>query len=324
MREIWKHLLVSCLMGIGIGVSIGVLGGGILRQKDPGHSVRSNETTYRFIHPLLAFDTPKNNAGFGDLETRITTVIEEAKTEGLETVSVYYRNQNVWMGIDEDRGYIPASLYKVPLMIAYYRRAGNDPKILQERILYPTPQAVDAFYTLTPKTAYSLDELIQAMILKSDNGAAIALTSHIGSREFNEVLIDLGLHPITPQDSRSNHEIQPENYHRISAKNYAMFFRILYNATYLDREYSERALELLTRTSYNDGIVAGVPEHALVAHKYGHYIYPDGFEHELHDCGFVYTGQSAYLLCVMTHGKNIDTLTDVIKKISALVFSASR
>ncbi|MDO8560151.1 MAG: serine hydrolase [bacterium] len=55
----------------------------------------------------------------------------------------------------------------------------------------------------------------------------------------------------------------------MSVKDYASFFRILYNASYLNREQSERALGLMTKTRFRDGIIAGVPAGRPVAHKFG-------------------------------------------------------
>ena len=58
-----------------------------------------------------------------------------------------------------------------------------------------------------------------------------------------------------------------------TAKNYSKVFFALLNATYLNKENSEKALELLSNTDFTQGIVAGVPNNIKVAHKFGIYFF---------------------------------------------------
>ena len=58
----------------------------------------------------------------------------------------------------------------------------------------------------------------------------------------------------------------------ISAKNYSLFFRVLYNATYLSREMSEKALGLLSKTVFRDGLTAKLPSSVVVSHKFGEWV----------------------------------------------------
>jgi len=67
---------------------------------------------------------------------------------------------------------------------------------------------------------------------------------------------------------------------------------VLYNATYLDRDLSEKALELLANSNFKLGLRAGVSPTVTVADKYGERTAfdPQGNVQyrELHDCGIVY------------------------------------
>jgi hypothetical protein len=101
-------------------------------------------------------------------------------------------------------------------------------------------------------------------------------------------------------------------------------FRILYNATYLSRDYSEKALQVLSQSSFTQGIVSGVPSSTVVAHKLGLVgIAPDNVtvtEHELHDCGIVYA-QNPYVLCVMTRGSSsLSTMEGIIGAVSQAAY----
>jgi beta-lactamase class A len=103
--------------------------------------------------------------------------------------------------------------------------------------------------------------------------------------------------------------------------NYAIFFRVLFNASYLDKEYSEKAMELLAQSDFNDGLVAGLPRGVIVAHKFGERgNLPGSSDYQLHDCGIVYYPNHPYLLCVMSRGNDIQHLENSIAQVSRFVY----
>lgn len=225
-----------------------------------------------------------------------------------------------WSSVNEDTQYEPASMLKVPVMIAYYRLAEKDPSVLTEQIAYKgDDQNVDEYYrsknNIVPGRYYTVEQLIESMITNSDNTAMVLLTQHINPATLAEVYTDLNL-PLPD----SNTEVQ-----YLSAKLYAYFFRILYNDTYLTREYSEKALTLLLKADI-PGIRAGVPEGVEVAQKFGERTTYDQNKtvtnRELHDCGIVYKADDPYLLCIMSRGRSNDfpTLAKNISDLSALVY----
>ncbi len=71
--------------------------------------------------------------------------------------------------------FVPASLLKVPVMMAYYKQAESDPTLLSKKITFTksVDQSVEYFAsaTIKPGTTYSVEELIHAMIVNSDNDA---------------------------------------------------------------------------------------------------------------------------------------------------------
>src|SRR5262249_32692831 len=113
-------------------------------------------------------------------------------------------------------------------------------------------------------------------------------------------------------------------------KVYALFFRILYNASYLNKEDSEQALKLLSQATFKDGLIAGVDDGITVAHKFGEYAAKDASGNdvpgtdELHDCGIVYAPGHPYLLCVMTRGNQLTSLTTMVAQVSQIVFQAAK
>ena len=128
--------------------------------------------------------------------------------------------------------------------------------------------------------------------------------------DMNQIYTDLG---VAIPGTRGT-----EDY--MTVKEYASFFRILYNASYLNKEMSQKALDLLLRTDYKDGLIAGVPKNINVAHKFGER--KMGEVDQLHDCGIVYAPQKPYLICVMTRGTDFQVQGRVIADISRFTYAS--
>ena len=283
------------------------------------YAVRPPDATseYKFINPLLLYDFSEQSEFFEyrDMKDSLTGLIEkETKAGGAETVSVYFRDLKTghWVGINQNADYAPASLLKVPVMIAFFKQAEIEPNVLERKIAYEVsgPSTSDLEQSkLKPGNIYTVAQLVEEMIINSDNVAKELLVQLVDKNSLDEVFTDLGVQ-ISPGGA---------NPYAVSTKTYSMFFRILRNATFLNRDLSEKALDILSRTTFNDGLAAGLPANTTVAHKYGFHNL-DGGKMQLHDCGIIYVQPDPYLLCVMTQGRNAADLQTVIKDISALVF----
>jgi beta-lactamase class A len=263
---------------------------------------------YQFTNPLLLCNSAQDSASsqYSKLNDQITSFIQNsttqtyAKNADVETVSVYYRdlNSGKWFGINENEQYSPASLLKVPVMIAYYKQAQTDAGFLTSKLTYTgatdsnTDETFKSQYDIVPGT-YTVSDLIKAMIVNSDNNALDLLSQDLNQSILNQLYTYLGV----PVDANNNADF-------MTAMSYSQFFRILYNATYLSKVNSENALELLVSADFPDGLRAGVPASIPIAQKFGERSdqYPDGVvqERDLHDCGIVYYPSNPYLLCVMT------------------------
>ena len=171
-------------------------------------------------------------------------------------------------------------------------------------------QQVSVTHPLVLGEHYRPDALLEKMIVESDNESAYLLYSLVSQEEITKAYTELGLEP--PLAGRD---------YDIRVRDYATFFRILYNATYLTPESSERALSLLSRTDFDKGIAAGVPAGIAIANKFGEREYAGTDTVQLHDCGVVYAPQRPYMLCVMTRGKDIPSLANVVRDISATVYT---
>jgi beta-lactamase class A len=277
---------------------------------------------YKFINPLLECDS----AGFGTdteldhLKTRLQTYIQQqSDSKKVSFVSVYYRdlNNGPWFGININESFSPSSLIKVPLLIAYLKEAQTDPGILDKTLTNtktfdPTSVNFPPENTLVQNQKYSVRELLSRMIVYSDNLAYGLLNENMDSQSIIRVYNDLGV-DISKGNTDPNGNI-------ISVKNYASFFRILYNASYLNPDMSEYALKLLSQSKFVQGLAAGLPSGTIVAHKFGERQYLDTGQKQLHDCGIVYLPENPYLVCIMTRGQNFNNLTGTIRDISSTIY----
>jgi len=247
-------------------------------------------------------------------------VNEQIKTNpDISFTSIYYRdlNNGPWIGINERELFSPASLIKVPLLITYYKLAENNPDILDNKIVNtelfnPKDQNIVPEITLSQSQEYTVSELLDRMIIYSDNQAYDLLLKNIDNRKLIETYNNLGV-DISLGFENPNGNI-------LSVKQYASFFRILFNASYLSKDMSEKTLGLLSRVKFSQALVAGVPSNILVAHKFGERQYTDTGEKQLHDCGIIYLPNKPYLLCIMTRGKNIPIEENFVKQISSMVY----
>ncbi len=231
-------------------------------------------------------------------------------------ISIYYRDltNGPWLSINEEKKFHPASLLKIPLLMAVLKEYESDNSFIQKKIKFVGSDVVqNQFFPPKEKLVigniYTIQDLTDRMIRYSDNDSTRLIAQFLGKEKVSQTYLDTG------------HEPPPENGDIVvSTKEYATFFRILYNSTYLDKRASETALELLTMSEFKQGLRAGVPEYIPLAHKFGEREITPGKLYQLHDCGVVYLPKRPYLLCVMTQGANSETLAHIIANVSKIAY----
>lgn len=290
-------------------------------------NIRENSDKYKFINPLIGgISPPATDVGiFLDLKKEVTSYLEKEEIRGdLYDYSFYFRDLGTgfWFGANEGGSFFPASLFKLPIAIATYKQAEADPLLLKKMVTYSQDISelnssiqTNSQSTLVVGRSYSVEDLIERMIISSDNGAKNLLVATIDKTYLNQLFSAVS--PIDPD---------PEKMYKISSQKYALFLRILYGSSYLNEEHSEYLLNLLSQTDFKDGLVAGIPESIPVAHKFGTYEFEEKINgvtvttHQLHDCGVVYHADKPYIFCFMTKGKDIASLYRIISHVSRLIY----
>ncbi|MFM9056269.1 MAG: serine hydrolase, partial [Bacteroidota bacterium] len=277
------------------------------------------ETRYKLIAPLLLADIDLPNQNYAPILEKGKSDIDSAKAAGYLTESaIYFRNLNdgSWIGHNEHMAFDPGSILKLSILIGYMRWSEAQPGILNSLVKFDKPIPNLPFQNIQGKSlqlgkTYSVRELIEFMILESDNQANAILNSQLPTQYGLSVFSDLGIR--TPD---KNAKAFP-----MSAAELSRFLRSLYNSTYLNERDSEWALNLLTKSRFGSGIRSGVPQDVTVAHKFGERGYQDSAIVEVHETAIIYQNGNPYLITIMTKGTSRESQIDLIRRISSHTFN---
>lgn len=305
-----------------LGMIVGGIGHLALSRLDGARSYKDTPREAReaggiLTSPLLecAESGPLPLENLRLLETAVNKYVTSRKDI---TMSVYFRDlrNGGWISVGDSTLYQPSSLMKLPITIAAYRRLEEDPTFFSKEVTMvtedPLEQNIIDFEPTKIPEVVPIRELVYRAMVYSDNRANYTLAREVGASTIDKVINDFGIRPL---DVIDEYEVTP--------REYSSLYRILYNATYLSHAHSEELLYILTQSSFKRGIVAGVPEGTVVAHKFGERVIGGGpqtlLEHQLHDCGIVYA-ELPYVLCVMSRGTSFDSLYDSISRVSQIVY----
>ncbi len=273
-------------------------------------------TGFNYIKPLLYVDSKCESENLSSVKHSINNLIENyKKIEVINSASVYIKefNGNGWTAINADEEFMPGSLMKVPELIAYLKMNEIKPGTLDKVIKFDKMMSLDRKTNFNSKSIqlghqYTVRELLKYMINYSDNNATALLNQNIDLEIFKKVFTDLSL-PAPDWGAQS---------YPITAKEFTIFMRALYNGSYLNDENSEIATKLLSQCDFKQGMIAGLPANTKVAHKFGEAGTPQ--EQQLSESAIIYLDNNPYVITIMTRGKDYKQLPLVIKEISNVVY----
>jgi len=271
---------------------------------------------YKLIKPLLFIEPNCESSKYGGLKYEITSQLKDMKSQGrIIRGSVYFKDfqKGEWMSINESELYHPSSLIKVPMLITYLLMGQKDAKLLNAKLVFEKPEimAHQTYNSLQVKEgkSYTIKELLKYMVVYSDNNATFMLNTHADMNVFNKLYSDIGL---------KIPDVHDKNY-TISAREYSQFLRLIFSGNYLTIDNSEYAAELLSQCEFKEGMQKFLPKDISIAHKFGEW--GDGKDlHQLSESGIVYLNNNPYLITVMTEGKDVKELANVIADISKVCY----
>lgn len=225
------------------------------------------------------------------------------------SLSVYFEflNTGANIQVNNESRFYPASLVKVPsALVAMKKVEKNEWKMGSMLVLFE--QDKDSRYgTLYKKpvgTKLTIEELLKALLIESDNTAHNMLMRNLSEQELGELKDLIGLDDLFNEKNE------------VSAKEYSRLFRALYNSSFLTRNGSQQMLEWLSQTKFNDTLPAGLPTNTAFSHKIGE----DDVEMNYLDSGIVYLPNRPYLLTVMVKQHDQKDAQALMKQISQAAY----
>ena len=231
-----------------------------------------------------------------------------------EDVGVFIQDVQTgsWLGINERKGFVPASLLKIPIMMATLKNVERGTLTLQTKIQIEQEDIDQSYQSGIERRAgeeVTVTQLLEDMISYSDNTAKNALKRQVTPEELDSIFKHVGI---------TNPYRAPIDNQTVTSRGYTRLFKALYYSTYLPPEFSQLGLEFATDTSYENMLPAGIPPGVQVAHKFG--IYGENPSKALHDCGIVYHEKSPYFICIMTQNIEIEQAADLIRTLSQTTY----
>jgi beta-lactamase class A len=212
--------------------------------------------------------------------------------------------------INSDKLFESASLYKLFTMLTvYYDISGGRLSLDDQITLLPDADASaeDGYTIVTPGNSLPVRELLEHMIVDSNNTAGLMLLFQVRAARMQTIVADLGF---TESDFSDTWNF------RVTAQDLDLFFSRLADQKLLGPKYDQPMLDLLSRTQPRDRIPALLPPGTHTANKTGNL---DGV---INDSGIVYLPNgNRLLISVLIHNVNDATGRQFIADLSLAVYN---
>lgn len=147
---------------------------------------------FLLLVPLWAREkpTPRHNQ---ELETRLKAAV--AKSAGIWGISVKHTERVEYAGINADKRFQMASVFKVPVLIELYRQAAAGQISLSDRVEWRNPQhyfGSGLLVNLNPGLKPTWKDMAMLMITLSDNAATDTICRRVGLDNINAGLGRIG------------------------------------------------------------------------------------------------------------------------------------
>ncbi len=271
----------------------------------------------QLVKPLLLVNVGCESKELAPLKTAIGDLIQSMKGEGRVTrAGVYFKELNSirWTSVNDTELFYPGSLLKVALAINILKMSESNPALLDKKLVFNHKVELKITeapeHPLVPGNEYTVRELVDAAISDSNNDAVTMLLGVFDKKLYEGMFNEIAI-PIPDL---------ADTYYQFSPSDFSKFFRILYNATYLNHDNSEYCMNLLLKCNFKKGITRDLPASVKVAHKFGERYTADEKLTQFHEAGVVYAGGKPYVISVMTEGTSHEKLMDCVARISKLVY----
>lgn len=232
---------------------------------------------------------------------------EETKNlSGVYGLYVLDLTTNYSYGVNEKDIFEPASLNKLPVMLAMYSEEEKGNIDLAAKYQLKKSDKVSGAGSLSGEPIgfeVTYQDLISLMGNQSDNTAANIAKNLLGEDVIARVINDLGM-----VDTDFFGEDQ-----QTTPLDIGIFFQKLWLGNLISETNEERLLSALTDTIYEEWLVSGAPGRIRVAHKFGREV------HVVNDAGIIYF-EKPLVVVVMSKGAVEREADEVIPHISGKIY----
>lgn len=222
-------------------------------------------------------------------------VIEALKgTKGKYAVVIKNLKTNDSYYLNEHQEFEAGSLYKLWVMAVVYEKIKNG-NLKEDEKLSADIATLNKKFNIDPDEAelkeggvtMTTSDALNQMITISHNYAALLLTDRVGNSSLSKFLKEYGFN-----NSKTG---QPP---KTTASDTANFFEKLYKGEIIDKDYSQKMIELLKKQQLNDGLPKNLPAGVEVAHKTGE------INWSKHDGGIVFSEKGDYIIVVLSESES--------------------
>jgi beta-lactamase class A len=247
--------------------------------------------------------------------------IDSKKIEGLirasgaETVAVAFYDlaTGEQFNLEPDETFHAASTMKVPVMMEVYRQAGAGRFSLDDRIPvkndfisiadashYSISADSDSDQSLYNKVGQTetIREMVRLMIDVSSNLAANILIERVGATRVMQLMREVGATNIRVLRGVEDSKAYDRGMNNTTtARDLLILLRRIAEHSAVSKKASDEMIKVMLAQKFNEGIPAGLPPEARVAHKTG------SITKINHDAAIVYLpNRKPYVLVVLTRG----------------------
>lgn len=248
---------------------------------------------YNLLDPARKF------YGKNDLIVDFQSLRDELNKMGEnKNISIYfeYLPTGANIAVNKDLEIWPASLIKIPIAMAAMKKIEKSEwKLSNELVILDVDKdyKFGSLYEKPSGTPMTIESLLYESLVSSDNTAHFVLLRNLENSEIEDLYNHLGMEDILDALKKTPEKESQDN--KITAKRYSIFFRSLYNASFLSLDYSQIFLEILIGNPKREYLAVSLPESVKFSHKTG--IRAD--EKVYADSGIVYVPNRPYILTVM-------------------------
>jgi beta-lactamase class A len=222
---------------------------------------------------------------------------------------------------NSDRLFPSASLVKIPIMAAVFQAVQENRLTLDQLVTLKGSDQVSGsgiIKTMSAGSQFTVGQLLELMVTRSDNTAANMLINLLGREYLNAYFKRIGL-----RNTNLSRKMMDFKDRRKGIENYttpqdvSCLLEKMYKGSFINAQKSQQCLSLLKLQKVKDRIPRRLPEDVVVAHK-------TGLERSAcHDAGIVFTPHGDFLICVLTRPRaktSYRTCKEFIARLAAYTY----